>query len=164
MYLPTLQKVKRIAAGDKSDPFLGSDFSYADINGLELGWYDYTIINDSDPVDGSDCWVIEIVPKAEFKQKAEESTGYEKSQTWIRKDSFLSVRGMIWVKRGNKVKYFSASDIQQIDGVWTAMKLQMITTKNDKREHASIFQLHDITYNQPLNDELFTTEAMQRGI
>lgn len=164
LYLPALQKVKRIAAGDKSDPFLGSDFSYADINGLELDWYNYTIINNSDPVDGSDCWVIEVVPKAEFKDKSEETTGYEKSQTWIRKDNFMSVRGKIWVKRGNKVKYFSASDIRQIDGVWTAMKLQMITTKNDKRQHASVFQLHDITYNQPLGDELFSTEAMQRGI
>ena len=164
LYLPALQKVKRIAAGDKSDPFLGSDFSYADINGLELDWYHYSIINASDPVDGADCWVIEVVPKAEFKDKAEETTGYEKSQTWIRKDNFISVRGKIWVKRGNKVKYYSASDIRQIDGIWTAMKLQMITTKNDKREHASIIQYHDITYNEPLSDEMFSTEAMQRGI
>jgi hypothetical protein len=164
LYLPALQKVKRIAAGDKSDPFLGSDFSYADINGQEFTWYDYTFINDSEEVDGQDCWVIEVVPKPEFKDKAEETTGNLKSHTWVRKDNFVQVRGKIWVKRGDKVKYFSASDLQLIDEVWTPMKLQMITTKKDKREHASIIQVETIEYNKPLNDELFSTETMQRGI
>jgi len=164
LYLPALQKVKRIAAGDESDPFLGSDFSYADVNGLEFSWYDYTFIKDSEMVDGHDCWVIEVLPKPEYKQKAESTTGYLKSHSWIRKDNFVQVRGKIWVERGDKVKYFSATDIQLIENVWTPMKLQMITTKNDKQEHASIIQVEAIKYNQPLDDEMFTTETMQRGL
>ncbi len=164
LYLPALQKVKRIAAGDESDSFLGSDFSYADINGREFSWYDYTFLSESEVVDGQDCWLIEVIPKAEYKEKAEDSTGYLKSHTWIRKDNFVQVRAKIWLKRGGKIKYFSASDIQLVDNVWTPMKLQMITTKNDKREHASIIQVDSIKYNQPLDDTLFTTESIQRGV
>lgn len=164
LYLPALQQAKRIAAGDQSDPFLGSDFSYADINGQEFSWYNYTFLSQSEVVDGHDCWLIEVVPKPEFKEKAEENTGYSKSHTWIRKDNFVSVRGKIWVIRGDRIKYFSASDLQLIDDVWTPMKLQMITTKKDKREHASIIQVETIEYNKPLDDSLFAIETMSRGI
>lgn len=164
LFLPALQKVKRIAAGDESDPFLGSDFSYADINGQEFTWYDYSFIKDSEIVDGQDCWVIEVVPKPEYKEKAEATTGYSKSHTWIRKDNFVQVRAKIWVIRGDKIKYFSASDLQLIDNVWTPMKLQMITTKKDKKEHASIIQVESIKYNTNVDAGLFTTEVMQRGV
>lgn len=164
LYLPALQKVKRIAAGDKSDPFLGSDFSFADINGLDFTWYNYTFVSQSEVIDGHDCWLIESVPKPEYKEKAEQTTGYLKSHSWVRKDNFVSVRGKIWVKRGNKIKYFSASDLQLIDNVWTPMKLQMITTKKDKRQHASIIQVENIEYNQPLDDSLFSSETLQRGV
>ena len=163
LYLPALQQVKRIASSDKSDSFMGSDFTYSDINGLEFSWYDYSFLNESEMVDGHDCWVIEVVPKPEFKEKAEESTGNLKSHVWIRKDAFLMVKSKIWVKRGNRVKYFTASDIEQIDGIWTAKRLQMVTTRNDRREHASILQLSDIVYNEPIHDDVFTTDTMQRG-
>jgi len=163
LYLPALQQVKRIASSDRSDSFMGSDFTYSDINGLEFAWYDYTFINESEMVDGHDCWVIEVVPKPEFKEKAEDSTGNLKSHVWIRKDAFLMVKSQIWVKRGNRIKYFTASDIEQIDGIWTAKRLQMVTTRNDRREHASILQLSDIVYNQPIDDDVFSTDTMQRG-
>ena len=47
LYLPSIQRVKRLASSDKSDSFLGSDFTYADINGFEIEWYDYSFINES---------------------------------------------------------------------------------------------------------------------
>jgi hypothetical protein len=95
LYLPALQRVKRLATGDKSDSFLGSDFTYADINGFEIDWYDYRFINESELVDGQDCWVIEMTPKPRFKQRAEAQTGYSKIQSWIRKDNFVQTRGQV---------------------------------------------------------------------
>ena len=35
LYLPALKKTKRIASGDKSGSFMGSDFSYADMTNRE---------------------------------------------------------------------------------------------------------------------------------
>ena len=78
LYLPALQRVKRIASSDTSDSFLGSDFTYADINGFELDWYDYRFVNESEIVDGEETWVIEAVAKPEFKERAESATGYSK--------------------------------------------------------------------------------------
>lgn len=163
LYLPALQQVRRIASSDKSDSFLGSDFSYADIEGLEISWYDYRFVSESEAVDGVDCWVIEITPKEEFRAIAEQTTGYSRSQTWIRKDNFIPVQGIIWVLDGERIKYYSAGDIEEIDGIWTANRIQMVTTKQGVREHSSVIVTNSISYNEPLEDALFDTSNMQRN-
>ena len=164
LYLPALQRVKRIASSDTSDSFLGSDFTYADINGIELSWYDYHFVNESEEVDGMDTWVIEATPKPEFKEKAEDATGYSKLRSWIRKDNFVQLRGQAWELRGNRIKYFTSSEIEEVDGIWTIHRLQAVTTRNGRQEHASILQLNDVIYNDTVEDEKFTTEYMQRGL
>tara|TARA_B100000029_G_C17530362_1_gene943048 strand:+ start:696 stop:1505 length:810 start_codon:yes stop_codon:yes gene_type:complete len=161
LYLPALQKVNRIASSDRSGSFMGSDFTYTDIDGFELGDYTYELKKQSDLVDGKDCWIIELTPK---NKKVIDKTGYLKSVQWIRKDIFIPVKGRILVKKGKKIKLFSAKNITKIDGIWTAKTLQMITTKNKKLVHKSIFQLKDIRYNTDVNDQIFSTEVMQRGL
>ncbi|MBT8146598.1 MAG: outer membrane lipoprotein-sorting protein [Gammaproteobacteria bacterium] len=164
LYLPSLQRVKRIATSDTSDSFLGSDFTYADINGLETSWYDYSFYKESEVVDGQDCWVIDIVAKPGVREKAEDATGYSRLRTWIRKDNFLQQQAQAWELRGNRIKYFNSSEIEQIDGIWTIKRMQAITTRNNRQEHASVLQMEDVSYNVELADELFTTENMQRGL
>ena len=115
-------------------------------------------------VDGEDCWVIEMLPKPEYKNIAEEATGYSKMQSWISKDKIIQLRGQAWELRGNRVKFFTASEIELIEDVWTVKKLQAITTRNDRQEHASILQINSIDYNADVADDLLTTEAMQRGL
>jgi len=164
LYLPAMQRVRRIASSDTSDSFLGSDFTYADINGLELDWFDYRFVSQSEEVDGFDCWVIEAVPKAELKEKAEEATGYSKLQVWIRKDNFVQVQAQAWELRGNRVKYFTASDVREVQGIWTIHRQQAITTRNGRQEHASVLQLTSIRYDDSLSDDYFQTEYLQRGV
>jgi len=164
LYLPALQRVKRLASSDTSDSFLGSDFTYADINGIEVDWYDYNFINESEIVDDEECWVIEIIPKPEFKDRAEEATGYSKMQSWISKEKLIQIRGQVWELRGNRVKFFTSSEIEQIEGIWTVKRPQAITTRNNRQEHASVLQINSIDYNVSVADELLTTEAMQRSL
>ena len=161
LYLPALQKVNRIASADRSGSFMGSDFTYSDIDGFELEDFNYKLVKDSDVVDGKDCWVIESTPK---NKKVISKTGYLKSIQWVRKDIYFVVKNRILVKKGKKVKLFAAKDIQKIDGVWTAKILQMITTKNKKLVHKSIFQLKSVKYNSNVEDSIFETEVMQRGL
>lgn len=164
LYLPALQRVKRLASSDTSDSFLGSDFTYADINGFELEWYDYNFVSTSELIDGHDTWVIQAVPKPDFKTRAEEATGYSKLQSWVRKDNFVQLRAQMWELRGNRIKYFTSSEIELIDDIWTVGRLQAITTRNGNQEHASVLQIKSIQYNTELSDELFTTEYMERGL
>ena len=161
LYLPALQKIRRVAASDESGAFMGSDFSYADINGLELDDFSYEIDKESELVDGHDCWVITSTPKNDDVIK---ETGYTSAKAWVRKDIFMQVKAIINVKKGKKVKYFSVKDISQVDDIWTAHTLQMITTKKGKKEHSSVLKISDVVYNQGVDESMFDTAAMQRGL
>lgn len=161
LYLPALQKVKRVAASDESGSFMGSDFSYADINGVDHEDFHYEINKMSELVEGHDCWVINSTPK---NKKVIDETGYLSSQAWVRKDNFMQVKAIINVKKGKRVKYFSATDIVNIQGVWTAKTLQMVSTKRGKKEHASVMKVSNVQYNKNVDESMFDTQAMQRGL
>lgn len=164
LYLPAVGKPKRISSGNKKDSFMGSDFTYADMNGLELSEWDFSIAKENDVVDGRDCWIIEAVPKEAKKMKVIDETGYIKAVSWIRKDNFMSVQGKMYVKKGRKIKYFTASEIEKIQGIWTAKKLTMVTTKGKRREHSTVLLFNNISYNQGVEDDMFTVQRMERGL
>ncbi|MGB0942299.1 MAG: outer membrane lipoprotein-sorting protein [Marinomonas sp.] len=161
LYLPALQKTNRIAASDKSGAFMGSDFSYADIDGVDVEDFTYRLIKESEEVNGHDCWVIESIPKSKAIIK---ETGYLTTTSWVRKDIFMQVKAIIKVKKGKRVKYFQAKDIEQIQGIWTAKTLQMVTTKRNKLEHSSVLKINAVDYQTKVDDKMFENSRLQRGL
>lgn len=161
LYLPALQKVTRVAASDESGAFMGSDFNYSDINGRDYPDFTYTMEKESDPVDGVDCWVIKSLP---VNDQVVDATGYTEAVSWIRKDNYMMVKSVLHTQAGKRTKYYSATDIREVNGIWTAHTLQMVTTRNGKREHASVFKVRNVEYNTGVDETLFDTQAMQRGI
>ena len=161
LYLPAMQRIQRVADSEESGFFMGSDFSYADINGLDYEDFDYELLVDSEMVDGHDCWVIQSTSKnADIIKK----TGYTSSKSWVRKDIFFTVKSIINVKKGKRIKYFAAKDLEEIQGIWTAKTLQMVSTHKGKKEHSSVFKITDIVYNDQVDESMFDTQVMQRGI
>jgi hypothetical protein len=161
LYLPALGKPTRIAAENESGSFQGSDFSYADINGLDYEDFNYELLQENDPVDGHDAWVIQSTPKDRTIVK---KTGYTGAKSWVRKDNYMVVKSIIDVKKAKKVKYFVAKDIEEIQGVWTAKTLQMVTTRHGKKESASVLKLSNIVYNESVDENMLNIQAMQRGL
>ncbi|MDT8447178.1 MAG: outer membrane lipoprotein-sorting protein [bacterium] len=164
LYLPALRKVKRIASSNKKDSFMGTDFTYHDMNGLEVSDWSYQMVKESEMIDGQDCWVIGSVPRQDIAAQVIEDTGYLKRLAWVRKDNFMVVQGKVWVKKGQKIKIMKASDIQQIQGIWTAKKLEMSTFSRNQREHSTVLVFDNLQYNQGVDDQLFNTQRMQRGL
>ena len=164
LYLPALKKVKRLAASDKSDAFLGSDFTYTDIKTDKRQYWDYTFLKESDVVDGHDCWLLEGLPKKGNEEKVRKETGYSKVHLWVRKDNFVKVQGTFWVLKGKKIKYFKATDIEEVDGIWTAKTNQMSTTKHGRVEHTTILKMDSVVYDKEVDESYFTPQKMKRGV
>lgn len=164
LYLPALKKVKRLASADKSDPFLGSDFTYTDIKTSRKDYWDYTVVKDSEMVDGHDCWVLEGVPKNGDYDRVIKETGYDKSRIWVSKDNFIKMKGTFWVVKGKKIKHFEAKDIENIDGIWTVKTNKMTTTKGGATEHSTIIKIDKVRYEEEVDDAYFTPLKMSRGI
>ncbi|MAD61701.1 MAG: outer membrane lipoprotein-sorting protein [Myxococcales bacterium] len=164
LYLPALRKAKHLTRNNKSGSFMGSDFTYSDIEGVNIEEYDYEFLKTSEEVDGHDTWVIQRKPKKALEKDVIKKTGYVKSTVWVRKDISMIVKGKFWVEKGKKIKHLTVTDIKKIDGIWTAHNTQMRTTKNKKVLHSTVLQTKSIKYNVPLKDGTFTTRRMTEGL
>lgn len=168
VYLPSLGRPKRISGTGKKGAFMGSDFTYSDMNGLELNDWNYKILKKSTKVKGHDCWIIGAIPKESKRIKVKDETDYIETVSWIRKDIFMMIQGRMIIKKNKKkkpVKYkiFIASDIEEIDGIWSANKLTMKEYRGKKVEHSTVLKFDSISYNEELEDTLFTVQRMARG-
>src|SRR5687767_1398698 len=47
LYLPALGRVRRIAGDEKQDSFVGSDLSYEDVGGRDIGDYAYAFVDEN---------------------------------------------------------------------------------------------------------------------
>lgn len=159
LYLPALRKTKRIASDDKSGSFMGSDFNYSDMTEPDLEDYDYTLMKEV-KVGGHMTWQIQSVPRS--KAIAEE-TGYKKSILWVRQDIYMTVRGIRWVNKSNKLKYLQFKKIKKIEGIWVATQLQAVTKEGKHTSHASIVNISNIKFNQPLKESFFTVRQLEKG-
>jgi len=165
LYLPALRKVKRIASGNKKDSFMGSDFTYHDMNGLKIEEWDYQMVRESAKVDGADCWVIGAMPKKAIAKKVISDTGYTKRVVWVRKDNFVTIQGKVWVKKGKKIKVMKAEGLKKIQGIWTNETITMTTQdRKGRRTHATVLQFEKMKYNEGVKDNLFTTQRMEKGL
>jgi hypothetical protein len=159
LYLPALKKVKRIPSADKSSSFMGSDFSYFDMTDRDLEDYDFTLLKET-KVRGKPAWVIEAKPRN--KEVIKES-GYVKTIAIVRKDNYVVVRMINFLKNGKR-KYFDMPKLHKQNGVWVADEMTMTTKKGKRTLHKTILKLQNIKVNRPLPDTLFTTRRLEKGI
>lgn len=159
LYLPALKKTKRIASSDKSGSFMGSDFSYADMTERPLAYYDYKLLQEAE-VDGHPVWVIESVPNNEEEK---DETGYTKSIVFIRQDNDVMVRSKIWVKKGNRNKYFNIEKLEQIDGIWVPTLMTMTSKKGEQTLHKTILRTSDVKFGQKLVFDQFSVRGLETG-
>lgn len=160
LYLPELQKVKRIASSDKSSSFMGSDFTYSDMTSRNVEDYTYKIMKEP-VVKGHKTWQMLVTPKS---QKVIDETGYTKSIVFIRQDNFVVIQALNYVKAGKKLKYMMVNRLELIDGIWTVLEMQMVTKKGKKTLHKTVLDFSDYKYNQELDESLFTTRTLKRGL
>jgi hypothetical protein len=153
MWTPALQRERRIALQDRSTRFFGTDFSFEDLEERDVNQYNYRLIGE-ETVDGVACWRVESTPS----QK--KISQYTKADVWIRKDNytFAQVESYIKAEVVRRLKY---SEVVQVQGIWTARRLEMIDLRRKSR---TILTLDKLEYNIPLKDADFTLQALRDSL
>jgi outer membrane lipoprotein-sorting protein len=164
IFLPGLGGARRVATVDKSRSFLGSDFSYADMERLDLNDWDFELVGTSEKVGEHSCYKIEATPNHTRKNIVLEKFGYEKMLLWVSEDNYLTVKSQLFVKEGKRIKNMLSEKWRQIDGIWTPQEVIMQTTKAGRVEHTTGMRMMQVHYNANLNEDLFTTVRMRKGL
>jgi outer membrane lipoprotein-sorting protein len=151
MWTPAIERERRIALQDRSTRFFGTDFSFEDLEERDVDQYDYSLAGE-ETVDGAPCWKIESTPKDA------KSSQYTRSFVWIRKDTYAFARIENYIKNA-PVRRLNYSDIQSVQGIWTARQLEMTDVRRGSRTRLTLEKLQ---YNVPLKDDDFTLQAIRR--
>jgi outer membrane lipoprotein-sorting protein len=151
MWTPAIERERRIALQDRSTRFFGTDFSFEDLEERDVNQYDYALLGD-ETIDGAACWKIESVPKQG------KTSQYTKSIVWIRKDNYAFARVESYIKE-TAVRRLDYSDIQNVQGFWTARRLEMTDLRRGSRTRLTLDKLE---YNTPMSEDDFTLQALRR--
>lgn len=159
LYLPALRKSRRISASDQTDNFVGSDFTYEDIEAEDIEAYEYKLIG-SKTVDDQDYFLIEAFPGTETKKK---ETGYSKRELYLNKENFLVMQVKFYDKNGEYVKNLLASEVKLVQGTTDKWRANLLVMKNLNTEHTTRLEFSDYKINVGLDADLFTFRYLERG-
>ena len=151
MWTPAIERDRRIALQDRSTRFFGTDFSFEDLEERDVNQYEYVLAGD-DTIDGAACWKIQSTPRES------KSSQYTRSIVWVRKDNYAFARIENYVKE-EVVRRLNYSNIQNVQGIWTARQLEMTDVRRGSRTRLTLDKLE---YNVPFKDEDFTLQAIRR--
>lgn len=156
LYLPALRKVKRIATNSKEGPFLGTDFSFADIERMRISDYQYQFMGEQ-KLNDSTVYVIEA-STADGTENPR--TGYNRRMVYVDPDKNIIVKDEFY-REGRMVKVFTAVAVSQISGFWTVTEARMDNLADGG--HTRLIR-RDTQYNQSLKDTLFNQRTIRKGI
>lgn len=149
IYMPAFRKIRTIASHVKNESFAGTDFSYDDIGSASFAEdYDPELLETTD-----EFYVLELTPKPESEKD------YGKLIVWIRKDIFFTVKTEYYDKGGNLWKIMEQRQIEQVNGYWFAMEIEMTDVKKD---HSTKSVTDFIEVDTGLKDSIFTQRNLKR--
>ncbi|MBI9098052.1 MAG: outer membrane lipoprotein-sorting protein [Spirochaetaceae bacterium] len=157
MYLPAQKRMQRIAKGSKKGYFMGSDFSFEDIQPEKQDNFDFEIAGET-TISGLPCWMIEVTPN---NTRTMESSGYSRRILYILKEYFFTVKIEFYDKWNVLLKTQQNGLLQKIDGSrFRANKIIMI---NHQTDHKTIIETEDREINQKINEDIFTERYITTG-
>lgn len=154
IFLPSLGKVRRIAASEGSGSFMGTDLSYDDISSADrdVGLDAHTLLRE-ETFNGNPCYVIESVPR-------DRSYQYSRMAQWIDKSTKVNHKIELYDRRGTLVKVFETLELKEVQGRLSPMvtKMSTLAAGTSTTIYADILK-----YDDPIPEGVFTTKFLETG-
>ena len=158
LYLPGLDLVKRIAAGDKRTSFVGSHFLYEDVSGRNINDDKHELVSTS-----ANYHVLKNTPK---KPKLVEFSSYK---MWILRKNFLVVRTIYYDGKDKAIRQYDALKWDMIGGYPTVTKARMtdLTSNPEQKDPGkkahTLLEYEGVKYDLKLPESIFTERYLRRA-
>ena len=153
LYLPALKRVKRIASGNKSGPFMGSEFAYEDISSQEVEKYHWKYLR-NETMDGRDHFVLERDP-------VDPKSGYTRQMAWVDVDEYRVFKVDFFDRGDALLKTLTVSGYQQyLDKYWRADRWEMVNHKTGK---STQLVWSDFVFGNGFSDDDFSRTSLAQA-
>jgi hypothetical protein len=151
IYLSGLKRTRRIVGREQEGSFMGSDFTYADMQRVDDKHAKNKRLPD-EAVGADACYVLETT--------IGESAGsaYGKVVTWVRKSDLVALRTKFFDKKAALVKTLYARRVSQLEGKPVVVDARMQSANG----HATELLIDAMERRDDLPDSMFTPAALER--
>lgn len=150
-YTPRTDRVRHLASHARRRRVQGSDFAYEDLAGGSIE-KDYAVRLLGEEMAGeAACYRLELVPN-------EGGPSYARLELWADRQLFLTRRIDYYDAEG-LLKQLTTSRVQQVDGHWYPMRLEMA---NRRDGGTTVMETVEAHFDEALDEGLFTTRALRQ--
>jgi len=151
IYLPAMQRVRRVDSNRQGGRFVNSDFYFEDLRDRKPG-ADTHRITGREKVGDTVCEVLESVPVQA------DNSAYLKRLSWIDPRSLLPLRMDFFERQADQPsKRLLVSRREQVQGYWTLMDS---TLTDLQTRHQTRLVVEKVLYDRQLPASLFTSRAL----
>ncbi|MCP4867572.1 MAG: outer membrane lipoprotein-sorting protein [Proteobacteria bacterium] len=116
LYVPALDQVRRIAPADRSESFVGSDFTIEDLTvAVDPEAREYTLLGEAPCGDGRTCLQLQDAPKTDAAAKA---SAYGRVVLFVDKEHHVTWRVDFYDKADGLLKVLTADGLVQVGESW----------------------------------------------
>jgi|HubBroStandDraft_1064217.scaffolds.fasta_scaffold00036_38 hypothetical protein len=152
LYVPAIQRVRAVAVQQRTERFLGTDFSFEDIQERALDDYSYRLLGDTELIDGHKTYKIEATPLDRADSQ------YKFLHYWVAQDAPVIIYAEMFDDQGAKVRTLHATQLRRLSGIWGVRHTEVHTVREGTR---TILSITDVKLNTGLNEQLFTPQALE---
>jgi len=152
LYTPAIQRDRRVAPQEKSQRFMGTDFTHEDIEERSIESYDYQLLGE-ETFGGQPSYKIRAV------YKDRHNTQYSQLYLWVRKD-IVATTYVEFYADDKLRKTLRWDDWKQIQGIWTPHLAEM---KDLSRNSMTRIRSSDFRYNIKFEPEWFSLRNLRRA-
>lgn len=161
LYLPSLNRVKRISSRNKSGAFVGSEFSFEDMTDKVVDDFTYQYIASKPCIDSNPsfdknalCDVIDRFP-------VDTTSGYTKQRVWVGQPHRRIVRIDFYDRKQAHLKTMMAKNFSLFaDKYWRPLNVEMTNLQTQRKTQLNY---SSIEFQQGLSDNELSRRALQRG-
>jgi hypothetical protein len=150
LFLPALNRVQVIAGNQRSDRFMGSDFTYEDLGDQNPDHFDFSVIDHDRNASRMEVKGVRVSG----------SGGYASAHFLIDTERYVLLRARYYDEGGKALRELTAHDITEIrPGIWRAGMLKMSDLVSGRFTELEWIER---TLDVPVDEGVFTERNLQR--
>lgn len=151
LYLPALDRVRRVSSSRKGGRFVGSDLFFEDLRDREVGMDRHRLAGEEK--------VGKMTTKVLISEPVDpKSSVYTKRISWVHPKTLIPLRVDFYQRRSDKpVKRLRVKRLKRIQGFWTVLDSTMTDLRSG---HVTRITQSAVKYNQGIPAQLFTSQAL----
>lgn len=151
LFLPELKRARRISGNLRTNSFMGTDFSFADLDRRDLR---ESSSSEKPPenIGKFPCFRLDTRP-------SRADSPYSRVELWIRKDNYLPLKMVMYDRAGVLFKTFTAQEVRRISGRWYVTKSRMV---NHAQAHETLLTLDSVEPKADIPDEEFSVRNLEK--